>query len=60
MFRLCTTALVGVEVKRTLSQVRGLRETAGEFLSGVATKPHQAAGQDGADLLEVGRKVMMA
>ena len=51
------TALVGVEVKRTLSQVGGLRGVASVFFGHVATKPHEAQGQDGADLLEVGREV---
>ena len=38
--------------------VRGLRGVASEFFGHVATKPHEAEGEDGADLLEVGWVVL--
>jgi hypothetical protein len=51
------TALAGGKVKRTVSTVRGFRRVTGEFAVGVAVKPHQAAGEGGAEIAEVGREV---
>jgi hypothetical protein len=51
------TALVGTEVKRTLSLVPGLCNVAGDVLGSAATEPQQADSKDGADLTEVGREV---
>ena len=47
------TALVGGEVKRTFSPVRGLRGVAGEIFGGVAAKPHEASRKDDADFLQL-------
>jgi hypothetical protein len=44
------TALVGREVEETFSMVHG---RSGGLFGSAAVEPHQAAGQDGADLAEV-------
>jgi hypothetical protein len=48
------TALGGQEVEATFSMVHGLPSG---LLSSAAAQPHQAAGQDRADLAEVWREV---
>jgi hypothetical protein len=47
------TALVGTEVKRTLSLVPCLCNVVGNVLGNAAPEPQQADSKDGADLTEV-------
>jgi hypothetical protein len=51
------TALVGTEVKRTLSLVPGLCSVACEILGNAAPEPQQADSKDGADFTNMGREV---
>jgi hypothetical protein len=53
------TAPVGDEVKRTLSMVPGLGGVTGEIRGDVATKSHQARGQEGTELTEVHWQLLM-
>ena len=48
------TALGGQEVEATFSAVHGLQ---GGLLGSAAAQPHQATGEDGADLAQMGREV---
>ena len=54
LFRVRMTALVGGKCSELSPGSGDMPWVAGKISRGVAVKPHEAGGQDGADFLEVG------